>query len=872
MREDETKLDTDGLDSIFASLIHAAAVPTRAAHAAPSGAAAAGQPLQASSLWRPPGRLVEASIVGAQQRRDSSGQRFGSFTIRSHVETGSSPSAGGSAPPSAAASVIECERRYSDFVALHAEVHVALALPEAFPVAASVLTSLSTREQQLQEYLHTAVSRAKATGAPLSLLAFLRPHAFTATALAPTECLAAIPTAGCVTALSILRAHTGNETLQRAALERIRHLAEHGDDAFTGGAFTGHVFTDDEFTGDAFTDDAAGGGGVQGGAAGDGVSAMSDAMRGDGKAVTGVGGEPFIDGPFRDGPIEDGPFVNRAAPPALSPKAVPLPDSSPGLAPADSAALASCGGGGTRSGRMGAGSQAGRGGLWAAGGAGRGVGTRSEADGGRQRDGALRPQPTPDRPHSPSTDGRAPLPATAADAAQAALIRAGAAEALTAALRRMVDQPAAAAACAALRPLAIGTRAWQAAARASLERAGLIQPLVEAMGAQPAHPALLASAADLITALTCTSRDPHGVSSHFAFEAARLIAAAMAEHPSHLHLQSACCQAAAALAARTTPLGHVLATGGATAACVAAMRRFRSASHSAASLQAHACAALSSLAVHSRTEMDRIGGLGLFISTIGEHGSDSVCDAAVVVNGWTAILVLLEPPHEQRGAPDLVGPKLKTIDACNGASTGEAQRPADPPLSLSLDRLSPHLVRDDLLPMLWRCLRVHSRRAAVLCACAAVLAALLREDARREAAGRADLGCCADAHAMHALLHSMGLFFFSGPDSAPNAMGGGLRGAGSCGVDSIRAHGCGSVGSQAPPSLVRHVSRACEAVVAIGVPRGWFAHHELRVLHSQLCALGDAAGERGEEHASALQRIDDALAAAAPTSRARARA
>lgn len=768
------ELDTDGVDFFFASLTGAAAVPTRAVHAAAGGAAAGGWPLQVSSLWRPPCRVVEVSIVDAEQRRDGSGQRFGSFTIRSLVETGDGASVGVSALAAAAAAVMESERRYSDFVALHAEVHVALALPAAFPVAPSVMPYLSTRQQQLQEYLRTAVARASATTAPLALLAFLRPLAFTATVTPPTECLVVIQTAGCEVALTILRAHTGVELLQQAALARIRQLAEHGDESFTG-AGAGAWYP------------------IQDGAAGMSRLGASTAVRGDGKAEAAFGDGPFGDGPFGDGPLGDGPL--------------------------------------------------GEANVETAGGAGPGACARSERDGGRERSGRS------------STDARASLPATAADAAQAALVRAGAAEALTAALRRHCSRPAAATACAALRALAVGTQSWHTAARTALERSGVIQPLVDAMAAQPAHPALLALAAEVIGELTCACRDPRGVSSHFAFEAARRVAAAMAEHPSHLQLQSACCGATAALARRSDVLGRVLASGGAAAACIAAMRRFRFASRSAATLQTNACAALQALAVHPQAlaDLDRLGGTDLFLSTITEHGSDSESDAGVVAGGWGALLGML-------GLPEGVGNG-------GGAPPGEARHTDAPGASRpAMERLPPRQVREQLLPLLWRCIRIHPHHPAVLCACAAVLAALLGEDARR--AGRDDLRCCADAQTMHDLLHRMGLFFF---EPGQNAPGGGRYAVGR-GVDSSGARALGFGGSGA--SLVRHVSRACEALVEVGGPRAWFAQHELRVLHGQVRAFGEAVGEPAEapEQTSALRRIDDALAAVAPLSRAKTRA
>jgi hypothetical protein len=438
----------------------------------------------------------------------------------------------------------------------------------------------------------------------------------------------------------------------------------------------------------------------------------------------------------------------------------------------------------------------------------------------------------------------------------------------------MPAQPAAATACAALRILAFGSqrgperslplsplpvssqhKPWHFAARASLERNGLIQPLVEAMAARPAHPALLAAAAELIAGLTVCSRDPHGVSSHFGFEAARRVAAAMAEHPTHLQLQGACCGATAALAGRSEALGHALATDGAAAACVAAMRRFRSSSRSAATLQTNACAALAALAGHpqAHAELERLGGMGLFLSTIAEHGSDSDSDAAVVVGGWRAILGMLGQPQ---GAGN--GIAAAPDEHRSTGASGTTER-------LPSNRLPPRLMQEQIIPLLWRCCRVHSRCPAVLCACAAVLAELLWEDARR--VGGDQLGCCADAQGMHYLLHSIGLFFCGTGQNAPGVGGAaGMRMAGS--------RPAPPVGSGAPPSLVRHVSRACEAMVNIGGPRRWFTHHELLALQGQMRALrGGDAGETGEaeELVSALRRIDDELAAAAPASRAKAR-
>ena len=112
---------------------------------------------------------------------------------------------------------------------------MALAMPAGFPVPASALALMSTRGQKLQDYLQDMVVRAAAAPpTPPSLLAFLQPPPFTATATPVADCLAVLGGAGCVAALAILRAHPTSERVQRAACERIRQLAEAGEGGRSG--------------------------------------------------------------------------------------------------------------------------------------------------------------------------------------------------------------------------------------------------------------------------------------------------------------------------------------------------------------------------------------------------------------------------------------------------------------------------------------------------------------------------------------------------------------------------------------------------------------------------------------------------------------
>ena len=56
-----------------------------AASAGPSVADASGAQPRPAPRWAEPGRVVQVAIVDAQQRRDTSGTRFGAFTVRALV-------------------------------------------------------------------------------------------------------------------------------------------------------------------------------------------------------------------------------------------------------------------------------------------------------------------------------------------------------------------------------------------------------------------------------------------------------------------------------------------------------------------------------------------------------------------------------------------------------------------------------------------------------------------------------------------------------------------------------------------------------------------------------------------------------------------
>jgi len=150
------------------------------------------------------GRVVQVQVTDGRKQRDGAGQRFWTFVVRVQLEAGP---------------ILLTERRYTDFVTLHDELTLCLALPTAFPVAASASLTLQTalgggskRTTQLGEYLAHVLAREGPL--PPGLHAFLLPPPFAAVASPAADCLDALPRATAAQAVAILRGHTADERLQ----------------------------------------------------------------------------------------------------------------------------------------------------------------------------------------------------------------------------------------------------------------------------------------------------------------------------------------------------------------------------------------------------------------------------------------------------------------------------------------------------------------------------------------------------------------------------------------------------------------------------------------------------------------------------------
>ena len=150
-------------------------------------------------------RVAQVHVSDGRKQRDGSGQRFWTFVVRVQLEGGP---------------VLLTERRYTDFVTLHDEITLCLALPAAFPVTASTPLTLQIalgrgygkRTADLGEYLAHALAREGPL--PPALHAFLLPPPFAAVASPAADCLDALPRATVAQAIAILRGHTTNERLQ----------------------------------------------------------------------------------------------------------------------------------------------------------------------------------------------------------------------------------------------------------------------------------------------------------------------------------------------------------------------------------------------------------------------------------------------------------------------------------------------------------------------------------------------------------------------------------------------------------------------------------------------------------------------------------
>ena len=177
-----------------------------------------GQPPPASAPPAPPRRLL---ISRPQRRVDALGQRFASYTIRTRLADGTE---------------LSTERRYTDFVALHSEIFVSLALPPALPVPAvpSLLAWFGVgtpREEQLQQYVDQLLAAGGNRRLLPTLISFCKLAPFVASGSPAAMCLAALPSAAPGQCLAMLRAHLGgsSDEVVTAALQRLRELSAASD-------------------------------------------------------------------------------------------------------------------------------------------------------------------------------------------------------------------------------------------------------------------------------------------------------------------------------------------------------------------------------------------------------------------------------------------------------------------------------------------------------------------------------------------------------------------------------------------------------------------------------------------------------------------
>ena len=160
---------------------------------------------------------MRAMVSLPEERRDVNGTKFISYPIRAMLEQGGE---------------LCTERRYTEFAAMHDEVHVALAQPAAFPVTqvnlptTGYLLGYPAREELLQQYLDTILEKsATRTPALPTLTAFFRLAPYVATGVPYATCMSAISMAAPVQCLAMMRAHSNSETLLAVGAKRLLELA-----------------------------------------------------------------------------------------------------------------------------------------------------------------------------------------------------------------------------------------------------------------------------------------------------------------------------------------------------------------------------------------------------------------------------------------------------------------------------------------------------------------------------------------------------------------------------------------------------------------------------------------------------------------------
>lgn len=175
----------------------------------------------ASDSTAPPRRII---VCNPESRRDAGGNKYQSHALLVQLMDGVE---------------VRTERRYTDFVALHEEVHVALALPSTFPIMAvpQALQWFGTpREEKLQQYCDKLLDGGARKQPLPTLTAFCRAAPYVATGSPVAACLSALATVAppgpsvpsqC---LAMLRAHvtSSSSELHAAGARRLLELVRNG--------------------------------------------------------------------------------------------------------------------------------------------------------------------------------------------------------------------------------------------------------------------------------------------------------------------------------------------------------------------------------------------------------------------------------------------------------------------------------------------------------------------------------------------------------------------------------------------------------------------------------------------------------------------
>lgn len=117
-------------------------------------------------------------------------------------------------------------RSLDDFTMLHEQLYAALGLDKTFspPAVPDVSFFESSQHTSLEAYLKVIIARCGQRRLP-TLTAFCRPPPYVAWSASVEACSSALPSATPPQCLAMLRAHAGNEALQRLGVGRLLVLA-----------------------------------------------------------------------------------------------------------------------------------------------------------------------------------------------------------------------------------------------------------------------------------------------------------------------------------------------------------------------------------------------------------------------------------------------------------------------------------------------------------------------------------------------------------------------------------------------------------------------------------------------------------------------